>query len=145
MISETNLGRRHNRISRSRWIATLRRLFASRDGAVGTEYGFLLAFIALVAAIGVSSLGDGLTSYFDGVSRVVESAASEPPNPLGGGGSGGATSGCASSGGSGGTGGSGGSGGSGGPGGSNGSNGGGNSGGGNSGGGNSNGNGNGNK
>jgi Flp pilus assembly pilin Flp len=66
---------------------------ASRDGAVGTEYGFLLAFIALVAAIGFVSVGDGLTTYFDGVSRVVESAASDTPNPLGGGGGGGSTSG----------------------------------------------------
>jgi Flp pilus assembly pilin Flp len=99
MIGETRIRRRHNRQRRSGWIATVRRLFASRDGAVGTEYGFLLAFIALVAAVGFVSVGDGVVSYLNGVSRIVESAASEPPNPLGGGGgstSGGSTSGTTS-------------------------------------------------
>lgn len=33
-------------------------------GAIATEYAFLIAFVAIVAAIGMVLLGTGLTDYF---------------------------------------------------------------------------------
>lgn len=68
-------------------MTAVRRYIASSTGAVSTEYAFILAFGALVAATGFVVLGDGVATHFEGVSQKVNSASVEMPNPLGGGGS----------------------------------------------------------
>ena len=42
----------------------LRHLAKSKAGAVATEYAFLIAFISIVAAIGMVLLGDNLSQFF---------------------------------------------------------------------------------
>ena len=40
------------------------RIIRERRGAVAAEYGFLIAFIAIVAAIGMVTMGTSLGDYF---------------------------------------------------------------------------------
>ena len=99
MIEETKIRRRFDRPRRAGWRAIIRWFRASRKGAASTEYAFILAFIALIGAVGFVTLGDGLRAYFDGVSRTVETAKTDMPSPLGGGSGSGASSGGPSTGG----------------------------------------------
>ncbi len=43
------------------------RLRKDKAGAVATEYAFLIAFIAIVAAIGMVLLGDNLSAFFNDI------------------------------------------------------------------------------
>ena len=43
------------------------RLRKDKSGAVATEYAFLIAFIAIVAAIGMVLLGDNLSAFFNDI------------------------------------------------------------------------------
>ncbi len=43
-------------------------LIRDEEGATMVEYGLLVAFIALVAIVGVKALGTGLNSLFTGIS-----------------------------------------------------------------------------
>jgi Flp pilus assembly pilin Flp len=43
------------------------RLAKSKSGAVATEYAFLIAFIAIVAAIGMVLLGNNLSAFFNDI------------------------------------------------------------------------------
>ena len=45
----------------------LRHLAKSKAGAVATEYAFLIAFISIVAAIGMVLLGDNLSGFFNDI------------------------------------------------------------------------------
>ena len=101
MSGECRIYRRFNRKISSRLHTLVRRIIKASRGAVATEYAFIMAFIALVGATGFVLVGDGLVTYFDGISRTVESAGTNMPNPLGGGGNGGGSSGGSGSGGSG--------------------------------------------
>ena len=86
MIGKTTLTRRAKGSLRRRGLALTRRYLAAQDGAVGTEYGFIIAVIAVVAALGFVTLGGNLTTSFSNLGDGVETAAINMPNPLGGGG-----------------------------------------------------------
>lgn len=47
---------------------------ASEHGATATEYVFLLALLALVAAIGITAYGGTLGAFFDDSAQEVEAA-----------------------------------------------------------------------
>ena len=46
-------------------------------GAVAAEYAFLLAFIAIVASIGMVILGGGLLDYFSALGLTIGNSASQ--------------------------------------------------------------------
>ena len=55
------------------------RLAKSTSGAVATEYAFLIAFIAIVAAIGMVLLGDNLSNFFNDIGVALENAGGSIP------------------------------------------------------------------
>ena len=58
------------------------RLRKDKSGAVATEYAFLIAFIAIVAALGMVLLGENLSSFFNDIGVALENAgAAIPPLP----------------------------------------------------------------
>ena len=48
-------------------IATLTTMLRDEDGASMVEYGLMLAFVAIVALVGVKALGNGLNTLFNNV------------------------------------------------------------------------------
>ena len=48
-------------------LTILNSLIRNDEGATMVEYGLLVAFIALVAVVGVKTLGTGLNTMFSGV------------------------------------------------------------------------------
>ena len=44
----------------------------SEDGAVATEYGLLVALIALIIVAGVGLFGEALDGFFDGMADTVD-------------------------------------------------------------------------
>ena len=56
-----------------------RRLAKSKAGAVATEYAFLIAFISIVAAIGMVLLGDNLSLFFNDIGQSMENAGANLP------------------------------------------------------------------
>jgi Flp pilus assembly pilin Flp len=50
-------------------------------GAVATEYAFLIAFIALLAAIGMTILGNNLSTFYNDIGSALEDKACEVPVP----------------------------------------------------------------
>ena len=59
------------------------RLRKDKSGAVATEYAFLIAFIAIVAAIGMVLLGDNLSAFFNDIGVALENAGGQIPDPFG--------------------------------------------------------------
>ncbi len=55
------------------------RLAKSKSGAVATEYAFLIAFISIVAAIGMVLLGDNLSEFFYDIGVALANAADAIP------------------------------------------------------------------
>ena len=55
------------------------RLRKDQSGAVATEYAFLIAFIAIVAAIGMVLLGDNLSAFFNDIGLALENAGGQIP------------------------------------------------------------------
>ncbi len=55
------------------------RLRKDKAGAVATEYAFLIAFIAIVAAAGMGLLGENLSIFFDDIGQALEGAADNLP------------------------------------------------------------------
>ena len=55
------------------------RLRKDKSGAVATEYAFLIAFIAIVAAIGMVLLGDNLSAFFNDIGLALENAGGQIP------------------------------------------------------------------
>ena len=55
------------------------RLTKDKSGAVATEYAFLIAFIAIVAAIGMVLLGDNLSAFFNDIGIALENAGGQIP------------------------------------------------------------------
>lgn len=45
----------------------IRRLWKNNLGATATEYAFLIAFIAIVAAAGMTVLGTNLSAFYDDI------------------------------------------------------------------------------
>ena len=60
----------------------LRRLARNTSGAVATEYAFLIAFIAIVAAIGMVLLGENLSLFFNEIGAALAGAGTNIPNPF---------------------------------------------------------------
>ena len=60
------------------------RLAKSKSGAVATEYAFLIAFIAIVAALGMVLLGENLSAFFNDIGEALDGAGSNIPDPFGG-------------------------------------------------------------
>ena len=58
------------------------RLRKDKSGAVATEYAFLIAFIAIVAAIGMVLLGDNLSAFFNDIGVALEGAGDNIPDPF---------------------------------------------------------------
>ncbi len=58
------------------------RLRKDKSGAVATEYAFLIAFIAIVAAIGMVLLGENLSAFFNDIGVALDNAGGAiPPLP----------------------------------------------------------------
>ena len=55
------------------------RLRKDKSGAVATEYAFLIAFIAIVAAIGMVLLGDNLSAFFNDIGVALDNAGTNIP------------------------------------------------------------------
>ena len=61
------------------------RFRSDKSGAVATEYAFLIAFIAIVAAAGMSLLGENLSAFFDDIGQALNNAGDAIPTLPGGG------------------------------------------------------------
>jgi Flp pilus assembly pilin Flp len=57
----------------------IHRLKSDKAGAVATEYAFLIAFIAIVAAAGMGLLGNNLSSFFDDIGQALNNAGDAIP------------------------------------------------------------------
>jgi Flp pilus assembly pilin Flp len=57
----------------------MRLLWRNRRGAVGVEYAFLVAFIAIVAAGGMMVMGNALQTFFQGQAAALEQQGFDPP------------------------------------------------------------------
>ncbi len=55
------------------------RLRKDKSGAVATEYAFLIAFIAIVAAIGMALLGQNLSAFFNAIGVALQNAGDAIP------------------------------------------------------------------
>ena len=56
-----------------------RRLWQSELGAVATEYAFVIAFIAIVAAAGMAVMGTSLSSFYNGIGSALSELSCEMP------------------------------------------------------------------
>lgn len=61
---------------------TLVRILKSNAGAVATEYAFLIAFIAIVAAAGMGLLGNNLALFFTDIGQALTDMSGNLPNPF---------------------------------------------------------------
>jgi len=59
------------------------RLMAANSGAAAAEYTFLIAFIAILAAIGMLLMGDDLKAYFEDLATALSNASTPTPDPFG--------------------------------------------------------------
>ena len=55
------------------------RLRKDKSGAVATEYAFLIAFIAIVAALGMVLLGENLSAFFNDIGLALDNAGGQIP------------------------------------------------------------------
>ena len=55
------------------------RLRKDKSGAVATEYAFLIAFIAIVAATGMTLLGTNLSAFFNDIGAALQNAGAAIP------------------------------------------------------------------
>jgi len=55
------------------------RLRKDKSGAVATEYAFLIAFIAIVAALGMVLLGENLSAFFNDIGVALDNAGANIP------------------------------------------------------------------
>ncbi len=58
------------------------RLARGKSGAVATEYAFLIAFISIVAAIGMVLLGNNLSAFFNDIGLALTNISSNLPTPF---------------------------------------------------------------
>ena len=58
------------------------RLARGKSGAVATEYAFLIAFIAIVAAIGMVLLGTNLSAFFNDIGTALTNISANLPTPF---------------------------------------------------------------
>jgi len=60
----------------------LRRFAKANAGAVATEYAFLIAFIAIVAALGMVLLGENLSAFFNDIGLALTNISGNLPQPF---------------------------------------------------------------
>lgn len=65
-------------------VLTARRLARNDDGGLAAEYSFLITFIAIVATLGMVSLGPSIADFFEAVGGAVPDTSENPPCPFGG-------------------------------------------------------------
>ena len=65
-------------------LSTTRRLAQREDGGLSAEYSFLITFIAIVATLGMVSLGPSIADLFEAVGGAVPDTSENPPCPFGG-------------------------------------------------------------
>ena len=58
------------------------RLMVVNSGAAAAEYTFLIAFISILAAIGMVLLGDDLQAYFLGLQQALANASTPTADPF---------------------------------------------------------------
>ncbi len=58
------------------------RLRKDKSGAVATEYAFLIAFIAIVAALGMVLLGENLSTFFNDIGTALTNISANLPDPF---------------------------------------------------------------
>lgn len=58
------------------------RFAKSKSGAVATEYAFLIAFIAIVAALGMTLLGENLSAFFNDIGVALTNISANLPQPF---------------------------------------------------------------
>ena len=58
------------------------RLHRNEFGAVATEYAFLIAFIAIVAALGMVLLGQNLSAFFNDIGVALTNISGNLPQPF---------------------------------------------------------------
>lgn len=66
----------------SRLKLAILRFAKSKSGAVATEYAFLIAFIAIVAAIGMVLLGENLSAFFNDIGVALTNISANLPQPF---------------------------------------------------------------
>lgn len=88
-IHKTNGGLRPQRLIRESGMsafayvqALFLRLMVVNSGAAAAEYTFLIAFISILAAIGMVLLGDDIRVYFDNLATALDNAAAPTPDPF---------------------------------------------------------------
>ncbi len=59
----------------------LKRIRRNDLGAVATEYAFIIAFIAIVAAIGMTLLGTNLSAFYNDIGSAIANKACQLPVP----------------------------------------------------------------
>ena len=57
-----------------------RRLWKCKLGAVATEYAFIIAFIAIVSAAGMTILGNNLSSFYNDIGAALTNLACAMPD-----------------------------------------------------------------
>jgi Flp pilus assembly pilin Flp len=62
--------------------ARFMRLMAANSGAITAEYTFLIAFISILAAIGMVILGDDIKVYFEDLATALDNASQPTPDPF---------------------------------------------------------------
>jgi Flp pilus assembly pilin Flp len=58
------------------------RLWVVNSGAAASEYTFLVAFVAIVAVLGMVLVGDDLQLYFSGLANGLDNASTPTPDPF---------------------------------------------------------------
>ena len=66
-------------IARALTYFSLRRLWKNKLAAVATEYAFLIAFISIVSATGMTLMGENLSVFFGDIGASMENAACAMP------------------------------------------------------------------
>lgn len=62
--------------------ALFARLMVVNSGAAAAEYTFLIAFISILAAIGMVLIGDDLQAYFLGLRDALANSSTPTPDPF---------------------------------------------------------------
>lgn len=58
----------------------LKYLASKSDGAIAAEYSFLIAFIAIVSALGMGILGTNLSEFFSEIGSALDNAGNQIPD-----------------------------------------------------------------
>ena len=67
-------------IARALTYLRLRKIRKNNSGAVATEYAFIIAFISIVAAMGMTLLGTNLSGFFTDIGSALSNMACAMPD-----------------------------------------------------------------